>query len=140
MDQYRGRADHPMVCVIKESIEKREAPNKGFAFFQAVEKGEKSYFPKLIARFPWARAQASSAASRLAGSRSSRFTTGVERTLLQILRSFVDFFIVESCHILFINRGLQTSSTLLKALNGNSGLFLWNTKTQPPGRKLRFLV
>ncbi len=50
MDQYRGRADHPMVCVIKESIEKREAPNKGFAFFQAVEKGEKSYFPKLIAR------------------------------------------------------------------------------------------
>ena len=37
---------------------------KKAAFFQAVEKGEKLYFPKLIARFPWARAQASSVASK----------------------------------------------------------------------------
>ncbi|ANU17988.1 hypothetical protein BBI11_13500 [Planococcus maritimus] len=31
---------------------------------QAIEKVKKPYFPKLIARFPWARAQASSAASK----------------------------------------------------------------------------
>ncbi|AUD13938.1 hypothetical protein CW734_10230 [Planococcus sp. MB-3u-03] len=70
-------------------------------FFQLVEKVKKSYFPKLIARFPWARAQASSVAVLLAKARSSladplessvRFSKYLERSLIIKCRKTTPFY------------------------------------------------
>ncbi|MFP3421858.1 hypothetical protein R0K19_21000, partial [Bacillus sp. SIMBA_161] len=56
----------PLYHIISEKNMHDSAIEKTGSLGQAIEKVKKPYFPKLIARFPWARAQASSVCATFA--------------------------------------------------------------------------